>query len=224
MASASDHRGSRILSLLFGLAPFAFGAFRAVNARYDLRMLWMALVSGAGAFTIRRMAERSDKHEPSTRFAILTFVATTILGGVTAILLGATAAAGVWPVAVVLALCWTASYYFAQRPSALPLTDPSPSALKPPPEFLVHVFERGRDGHVRYSEGAHHYDFYWELCGAGCIVSVSIPSVTNWPRELPWAVDRRDEVIARVGAAMSRDAGAGCTWRLNDDWLEVVEP
>lgn len=88
-------------------------------------------------------------------------------------------------------------------------------------DFQVHVFERGRDGHVRYSKGLHHYDFYWELCGEGCVVSASVPSAAKWPHELPWAPDRRDEVIARVGEQLCRHAGVGRKWRLNKDWLEV---
>jgi O-antigen/teichoic acid export membrane protein len=115
VASASEGRRNQVLSIVFALAPFAFGAFRALSARYDLRMLWMALVSGVGAFAIRAVARRRPQHEASTRFAVLTLVATTLLGGVTAIVLGATAAAGIWPVALVLALCWTASNYFAAR-------------------------------------------------------------------------------------------------------------
>ena len=212
-----------MLSVLFGLAPFAFGTFRALSARYDLRMLWMAVVSGVGAFAVRALARRSSEPEPSRRFALLTLGTTTLLGVVTAIVLGATAPAGIWPVALVLALCWTVSYHFAARSREVIVIDPNPRTVRPPRDFHVHVLERGRDGYVRYSEGAHSYDFYWELCGAGCIVSANVPSVANWPVELPWAADRRDEVIARVGEEMCRHSGARCTWRLNKDWLEVVQ-
>ena len=220
MASPNRRGANQVLAVLFGLAPFAFGTFRALSARYDLRMLWMAVVSGVGAFAIRTLAGRSPGGPPK-RFAILTFVTTTLLGGVTAILLGATAPAGIWPVAIVLALCWTASYYFAARANVVSLNDPSLRAMQPSRDFQVQVLERGRDGYVRYSEGLHHYDFYWEFCGAGCVVSANIPSVAKWPSELPWAADRRDEVVARVGEEMCRHSGAGCVWRLNNDWLEV---
>ena len=222
MASTSESRRNQVLSFVFALAPFAFGTFRALSARYDIRMLWMAVVSGVGAVAIRALARRSTRQKASTRFAILTLVTTTLLGGVTAILLGATAPAGIWPVALVLALCWTASYFFAARSSGVARTNPSPPVSKPSRNFQVQVIERGRDGYVRYSEGMEHYDFYWELCGAGCVVSANVPSVAKWPHELPWAADRRDEVIARVGDEMCRHSGAGHTWRLNNDWLEVV--
>ena len=223
MAAPNRRWSNQALSFLFGLAPFAFGSIRALNTRSDVRMLWMALVSGAGAAAIRVLARRSIEPEPSKRFAILTFVTATLLGGITAILLGATAPAGIWLVAMVLAVCWTASYYFAARSRDASLLDPSPQALVPLQDFHVHVLERGRDGYVRYSEGSHSYDFYWEFCGAGCVVSASVPSIAKWPRELSWAADRRDEVIARVGEAMCRHSGTGCTWRLNNDWLEVVK-
>ena len=101
--------------------------------------------------------------------------------------------------------------------------DSTHRTVRPTQDFRVQVLTHGRDGYVRYSEGVHHYDFYWEFCGAGCVVSAGVPSVAKWPRELPWAADRRDEVIARVGAEMCRHSGAGCTWRLNNDWLEVLE-
>ena len=115
MTSTNRRRGSYLLSVLFGIAPFAFGTFRAVSARYDVRMLWMALASGIGAFAVRGIAKRRLENGPSMSLAILTLVVTTLLGGLTAILLGATAAAGIWPVALVLAICWTASYYFEAR-------------------------------------------------------------------------------------------------------------
>src|SRR5262249_23093984 len=154
-----------------GLAPFAFGTFRALSARFDVRMLWMAAVSGVGAFAIRAVTRTSDG--PSPKFAILTLVATTLLGGATAMALGATAPAGIWPVALVLAVCWTASYYFAARSRVVTVQDPSLEPLNPSHDFQVQVIERGRDGYVRYSEGMHHYDFYWEFCGAGCVVSAN---------------------------------------------------
>jgi hypothetical protein len=185
-------------------------------------MLWMAVVSGVGAIAIRALARTSGEHEPSTKFALLTLVTSTVLGGVTAMFLGATAPAGIWPVALVLALCWTASYYFAARTRDVTLTDPGLPVSNPSRNFHVQVIERGRDGHVRYSEGLHHFDFYWEFCGAGWVVSASVPSSAKWPKDLPWAGDRRDEVVARVGEAMCRHSGADHTWRLNGDWLEVL--
>jgi hypothetical protein len=101
--------------LVFAIAPFAFGAFRAISARYDLRMLWMALASCVGALAIRGIARRQPSQAPSTTIAILTLVVTTLLAGITAMLLGATAPAGVWLVALVVAICWTVSYYFDAR-------------------------------------------------------------------------------------------------------------
>ena len=90
-------------------------------------------------------------------------------------------------------------------------------------DFKVEVSTRGRDGYVRYSEGGHSFDFYWEFCGGGCLVSAGVPSVEKWPREIPWAAGRRDEIVARVGDVMCRHSGPGCTWRLNGNWLEVLE-
>jgi hypothetical protein len=90
--------------------------------------------------------------------------------------------------------------------------------------FNIDVVTRGREGYARYAEAAHTHDFYWEFCGAGCVVSANVPSASEWPKQLPWAAGRRDEVVARVGEALCRHSGPGCTWHLNDVWLEIRSP
>jgi len=94
-----------VLSLLFAAAPFGFGLIRAVSAR-DLRMLWMACAAFVGAAVVRMTGKGRGRESKMvlTMSAVTLFIAAALAGS-TAYLLGATAAAGIWPVAFVLAFC-----------------------------------------------------------------------------------------------------------------------
>ena len=100
-----------VLSILFAIATFAFGMIRAFQTGQDFRLLWIATASFLGALVVR-VSTKSRSTMPNNIFALsfLTFVVAALLAGATAYLLGATAAAGVWGVAFVLAFCWSASY------------------------------------------------------------------------------------------------------------------
>lgn len=94
-------------SLLFVVAPFAFGLVRAFTAG-DTRMVTMAAASLFGAaladYGLRR---RSPRSALGTR-ALVAFLASAALAGATAYVLGARSAPGIWMVAVVFGLCWAA--------------------------------------------------------------------------------------------------------------------
>jgi hypothetical protein len=99
-----------LLSILFAAAPFGFGLIRAFSTGYDLRMLWMALASFLGAAIVMVFGKaRSRKPKGVLAPSTVTFVIATLLAGSTALLLGATAPAGVWGVAIVFGLFWAAS-------------------------------------------------------------------------------------------------------------------
>lgn len=103
--------GMYVLSILFAIAPFAFGMIRAFQTSHDFRLLWIAFASFLGALVVRVIAKtRSPQLNSVLALSALTFVIAVLLAGLTAYLLGATAAAGVWGVAFVLAFCWAASY------------------------------------------------------------------------------------------------------------------
>jgi hypothetical protein len=100
-----------VLSILFAIAPFAFGMIRAFQTGNDFRLLWIAFASSLGALVIRVIAKtRSRQANRVLAFSALTFVTAALFAGLTGYLLGATAVAGVWGVAFVLAFCWAASY------------------------------------------------------------------------------------------------------------------
>jgi len=104
------------LSALLIAAPFAFGLIRAVSARGDLRMLWMAFAAVIGSTSVRVLGRVHSSTPDGVRsIAITSFIVATALAAVTGFLQGATAAAGVLPVAVVFGLSCTASFLFAVR-------------------------------------------------------------------------------------------------------------
>lgn len=108
-----SHREQRfhILSILFAMAPIAFALIRAFRSHYDLRMLWMALAAFAGTtmvMTLGRVRRRSTRGV--VVLAIVALIVAMLAAGWIAMRLGATAAAGIWPVAFVLSVCWVVSF------------------------------------------------------------------------------------------------------------------
>jgi hypothetical protein len=92
---------SRLLSVaavVFAMLPFAFALVRMVQAAGDVRALWMAIVGVIGAFGVLVIA----KPRPAT-VLILTFVAVTLLAGVTVTAFGARGVGG-WMVAAGFAM------------------------------------------------------------------------------------------------------------------------
>ncbi len=107
------HRSLYFLAILFRVAPFAFGLLRASRAN-DYRMLWMALASLIGFALVALMARRHGRDSKEIlAISVVVLAVTTLLAGLTARLLGATAAAGIWAVAIVFGLCWAISYWLA---------------------------------------------------------------------------------------------------------------
>jgi hypothetical protein len=107
------HRSFYFLAILFRVAPFAFGLIRATQAN-DYRMLWMAIASLAGAALVGFFARRQGRDSKElVAISVLILALATLLAGLTARLLGATAAAGIWPVAFVFGICWAISYWLA---------------------------------------------------------------------------------------------------------------
>lgn len=102
----------RLLSILFGLAPLAFGAIRAFNAN-DLRVLWMAVAAGivvsAVVFLRRSNANRSSM---ALGRALLALLLGIVAASATGYALGARAWPGILGVAVVHSFCWVLSFIF----------------------------------------------------------------------------------------------------------------
>jgi hypothetical protein len=108
------------LAILFAIAPFVAGLFRAFSTGTDLRLLWMAFASYVGAAAV--MAVVSSRGAPAKSvlalFSVVLVVA-TLAAGLVGFLLGATAGPGVWMVAVVLGLFLAAGcvFFVLSRPA-----------------------------------------------------------------------------------------------------------
>lgn len=100
-----------VLSILFALAPFGFGVLRYMS-RADSTGLWMAVASAGGAIIVRVIAKARGIGPSTLAALVLTLGISTVLAGVAALLLGSSGV-GVWMVALVIGLCWTASALFA---------------------------------------------------------------------------------------------------------------
>jgi hypothetical protein len=103
---------TRLLSILFGLAPLAFGAIRAVGAN-DLRVLWMAVASGvvvAGVVMLRRSG--ANRSSMALGRALLALLLGIVAACATAFAFGARAWSGILGMAFVLAFCWVLSFVF----------------------------------------------------------------------------------------------------------------
>lgn len=108
------------LSVLFAIAPFVAGLFRAFSTRTDFRLLWMAFAAAVGATAAVALMRAGARQSKSVlALAAVVLVAATIAAGLVGFLLGATAGPGVWMVAVVLALFLAAScaLYAHSRPA-----------------------------------------------------------------------------------------------------------
>jgi O-antigen/teichoic acid export membrane protein len=98
-----------LLSLLFLAAPFVFGIIRAVTA-HDYRMLLMALFAAIASILVRGFTR---PEAPSGTLVV--FVISTIVAAGVAYIMGATATAGIWPVALVFGFCNAAARVVAVR-------------------------------------------------------------------------------------------------------------
>lgn len=98
------------LSVVFAAAPIVFALIRATNSHHDLRMLWMAFAA-LGVVMLVMDLGRARRRTPRgvLGLAVVALVAATVVAAWLAYRLGATAAAGIWPVAFVLSVCWAGS-------------------------------------------------------------------------------------------------------------------
>ena len=102
-----------IAAVLFGLAPLCYGLLRELGPRHNPDGLWMALVASAFAAGVLAASigrRRSRRAVFTQSLGIL--VICTLVAAPTAFISGATAAAGVWAVSFVMALCLAASSVF----------------------------------------------------------------------------------------------------------------
>jgi hypothetical protein len=88
----------------------------------------------------------------------------------------------------------------------------------------IDIIERGRPGVVRYDEGdGASYDFHWEFGGGDTVAVISVPTVSQWASALPWAADRRDDVLKQISKVVRKKRCPSCTVRITDSSIEFIE-
>ena len=97
------------LSILFAAAPFGFALIRAIRTGYDLRYLWVALASLLGAAVVMLIGkEYIGGLHAGAALAAASFLTSTVLAVLAALLLGTTLGPGMVVVASAFGFCCAA--------------------------------------------------------------------------------------------------------------------
>jgi hypothetical protein len=72
-------------------------------------------------------------------------------------------------------------------------------------EWRVHETMNGRSGTITYSEGGNVLTLYAEIGAGDAVLLVSGPPPQDWAVAVPWAADRRREVMERVAGALTSE-------------------
>ena len=91
--------------------------------------------------------------------------------------------------------------------------------MKADVEFVAH----GRTGQAIYREGANVHAFDWEFGVDDVVLSIHVPSVAAWNAAVPWAAERRDEVIATIVREALRSHCVGCVPDFGDTRINLLE-
>jgi hypothetical protein len=98
-----------------------------------------------------------------------------------------------------------------------------PRAGSPPVPFAV-TMEGGRGGSVWYREGPHEHRFDWDLAArAPSVCFVYVPTYERWPAAVPWAAERREEILHRVADEVVRQKCPGCRWEMEETMIHFYE-
>jgi hypothetical protein len=83
-------------------------------------------------------------------------------------------------------------------------------------EWRVEIQGTGRGGAIVYTEFGRVAPFRWELGGKDVVFIISGAPPQEWDKDLPWAANRRAEVMSRIASEMIRTSAPGCTFELGD--------
>ena len=92
---------------------------------------------------------------------------------------------------------------------------------EPPGEWRVDETVQGRSAIITYSEGENVLTMYGEIGGANAFFIVSGPPPQEWVSAVPWAAERRREVMERVAAALI-SKHPGLVPSFGDDYTTIV--
>lgn len=81
----------------------------------------------------------------------------------------------------------------------------------------VTIVSHGRDGEVRYAEGAQVMEGYWEFGGGEVVTIVSMGSREEWVRAYPWAVEHRAGILRYIADEVVRQKAPTCVAEVNEE-------
>ena len=85
-------------------------------------------------------------------------------------------------------------------------------------EPIVTIIENGRDGDVRYAEGAlRAINGYWEFGGNDVVTIVSMGSRMEWERSQAWALERRAAILRFVADEVIRQRAPTCSAEIDEE-------
>jgi hypothetical protein len=94
----------------------------------------------------------------------------------------------------------------------------------PPPEAFTVTIEGAPGGSVHYREGAHEHRFDWELAAkTPSVCFVYVPTYERWPVEVPWAPERREEILYRVAREVQDQKCRGSRWEVGETMIHFFE-
>lgn len=80
----------------------------------------------------------------------------------------------------------------------------------------VEITENGRDGGVRYSDGARAIDGYWEFGGGDVITIISMGSADEWRQAQAWASADRAAILRFVADEVIRQRAPSCAAEIDE--------
>lgn len=86
----------------------------------------------------------------------------------------------------------------------------------------VTILEQGRDGQVRYAQGLHTLEGYWEFGGGDVVTIVSMGTREEWMRDHPWAVDQRAEILRFIADEVMRQRAPTCAAEVDEARGEIL--
>jgi len=86
----------------------------------------------------------------------------------------------------------------------------------------VTISERGREGHVTYTEGGNAITGYQEFGGGDVVAIVSMGSAKEWGAHHPWAVDRRAQILRYVADELIRQKAPTCSAEVDESRGDIL--
>ena len=86
----------------------------------------------------------------------------------------------------------------------------------------VTILEEGRAGRVRYTDGEHVIEGYWEFGGGEVVAIVSVGSRGEWVDLHPWAVEKRPGILRFIADELLRQRAPSCKAEIDERSGDIV--